>query len=580
MTERWRKRLEHLDGASPSDDVLRRARQGPQVPDDPVPQPSTSTRVVTAIAAFAIFALAISVFAIPALRLREQAGGTGDVLLPLWPVRTLDGAEQAQAYADGGELPTDVDLSMFKWFPNLLRADAVAHTFALHVLGWKDPTVVPIDSGTYVDPSGSSTPSTPSTGPYPPPGPSVGPPTCTPVTYPGSAGPSAPSSIGCPDGSTGAPSPFRRFTIYDGNSFSYSEPSVTVTMYQPLGTGEGHLWTVLDVRGERIDLGVVPNERLRAGERLALRHSWDRDTVRAGIHVGASEGCDLEADIDALEMHTVEVTVPTAPPGSTCERYEPAYVYAYVLGDERGGSNADPIVDGSSRRLLAMAAVPVVVRSPPDTATPSEVGGTVPSTPVPWTTYSDDAGWTIDVPSDWIVEPFTEPAGGESSHAGATFSSGMPAHSYDGPPSGASVTITHLGADDGPPWEDSSDFPLRWADLAEIEKGVLQARFRADGSSYVVNVDAAATPNLQPVLERVLGSIPVPVVGSRCIQRGMDGHHAPRWLRKRRAPLGYPMGGRRCVLEPRSRVRTSRRPRSRVWGIVGLRCQGRADAHV
>ena len=281
-------------------------------------------------------------------------------------------------------------------------------------------------------------------------------------------------------------------------------------MYQPLGTGEGHLWTVLDVRGERIDLGVVPNERLRAGQRVAIRHSWDPDTVRAGIHVGASEGCDLEADIDAFQMHTVEVTVPTAPPGSTCERYEPAYVYAYVLGDERGGSNADPIVDGSSRRLLAMAAVPVVVRFPPDAATLSEVGGTVepdPSTPVPWTTYSDDAGWTIDVPSDWIVEPFTEPAGGESSHAGATFSSGAPAHSYDGPPSGASVTITHLGADDGPPWEDSSDFPLRWADLAEIEEGVLQARFRADGSSYVVDVDAAATPALQPVIERVLGSI-------------------------------------------------------------------------
>jgi hypothetical protein len=516
MTERWRKRLEHLDGASPSDDVFRRARQGPQIPDDPAPQPSTSTRVVTAIAAFAIFALAISVFAIPALRLRDEAAGSPDVILPLWPVRTLDGAEQAQAYADGGELPTDVDLSMFKWSPNLLRADAVAHTFAWHVLGWRDPTVVPLDSGTYVHPSGSSTPSI---GPYPPTGPSAGPPTCTPVAYPepvaypGPTGPSASMSIECPDGTTGPPSPFRRFMIYDGRlSFGFS-PSVTVTMYQPLATGEGHVWTVLDVRDERINLGVVPNERLRTGERVAIRHSWDPDIVRAAIHVGASEGCDLDANVDALEMHTLRLTVPTPPPGSTCERYEPAYVYAYVIGDNRGEPYPDPIADGSPRRSLAMAAVPVVVRLPPPAETWSTQGGIVepngPSEPQ-WTTYTDDAGWTIDVPSDWTVEALAEPAVGGSSQTGATFSSETPAHSYVGPPSGISVTITHLIDEDDPPWEDSSDFPLRWADLAEIDRGVLQARFRADGAEYVVEVrlgSSAVAPELQRALERIVGSL-------------------------------------------------------------------------
>jgi hypothetical protein len=512
MTERWRKRLEHLDGASPSDDVFRRANQGPQVPDDPVPQPSTSTRVVTAIAALAIFALAISVFAIPALRLREQVRGTGDVLLPVWPVRTLDGAEQAQAYADGGELPTDVDLSMFKWSPNLFRADAVAHTFALHVLGWRDPTLVPLDSGTYVDPSGSSTPST---GPYPPPGPTQGPPACTPVTYPGSAGPSASMSIECPDGTTGPPSPFRRFTIYDGNSLSYFEPSVTVTMYQPLGTGEGNVWTVLDVRDERIDLGVVANERLRAGQRVAIRHSWDPDTLRAGIHVGASEGCDLEANIDALEMHTVEVTVPTAPLGSTCERYEPAYVYAYVAGDEPGGASADPIADGSSQRLLAMAAVPVVVRFPSDAVAPSDEEGIVePEAPsqVQWTTYSDEAGWTVDLPDDWYVHLSAGPPQDDgTTTTGTTISSNDPSH--PSPESGVSLTVTRpeRGPTEAP--RDSDPFPLRWEALARDpnrDGSGWAMGFAADGAGYGLTVDVVGdglTPDAETSLRRIVESL-------------------------------------------------------------------------
>ena len=90
MTERWRKKLEGIDGASPSDDVFERAKEGPMHSDDPLPGPRMSTRVITIVAAFLVFALAISVFAIPALRIGNQAAGQGSVLLPLWPAQTSD----------------------------------------------------------------------------------------------------------------------------------------------------------------------------------------------------------------------------------------------------------------------------------------------------------------------------------------------------------------------------------------------------------------------------------------------------------------------------------------------------------
>ncbi len=74
MKDRWRDRLRGLDDVEPSPDLFDRAKAGPMLPDEHIPLPSTWTRAVAAIAAFAVFALAISLFAIPALRLREGAG--------------------------------------------------------------------------------------------------------------------------------------------------------------------------------------------------------------------------------------------------------------------------------------------------------------------------------------------------------------------------------------------------------------------------------------------------------------------------------------------------------------------------
>ena len=89
MTERWRKKLGDLDKQSPSDDVFDLAKQGPRHSDEPLPGMKTSTRIVTVVAAFLVFALAISVFVIPALRMQGPSTAAGaPAPLPLWPAQS------------------------------------------------------------------------------------------------------------------------------------------------------------------------------------------------------------------------------------------------------------------------------------------------------------------------------------------------------------------------------------------------------------------------------------------------------------------------------------------------------------
>ena len=127
MTERWRKKLEGIDGASPSDDVFERAKEGPMRSDDPLPGPRMSTRVITIVAAFLVFALAISVFAIPALRMSNTvAGGAGPGLLSLWPSQSADQLQKLQEDADAGNAD---------W---ALHPESLAQTFAQEVMGWTD----------------------------------------------------------------------------------------------------------------------------------------------------------------------------------------------------------------------------------------------------------------------------------------------------------------------------------------------------------------------------------------------------------------------------------------------------------
>ena len=80
---------------------------------------------MTGVAAFVVFALAIGVFAIPALRMNGQAGAPAGVgLQPLWPARTTEDLERLQGTADAGEAAWATDPM------------AVAEQFGKHVMGW------------------------------------------------------------------------------------------------------------------------------------------------------------------------------------------------------------------------------------------------------------------------------------------------------------------------------------------------------------------------------------------------------------------------------------------------------------
>ena len=124
MTERWRKKLEGLDKQGPSDDVFERAKQGPMHHDEARPDLWMSARVVTIVAAFVVFALAISVFAIPALRMNNTpASGAGTGLMPLWPSQSADQLKQLEE-----DRTPNADWA--------LDPEALTAKFAQEVMGW------------------------------------------------------------------------------------------------------------------------------------------------------------------------------------------------------------------------------------------------------------------------------------------------------------------------------------------------------------------------------------------------------------------------------------------------------------
>ena len=542
MTERWRKRLEHLDKASPSDDVFDRARFGPALPEAPIPGPSTSTRIVTAIAAFAVFGLAIAVFAIPALRLRESAGGQGSsMLLPIWPVRTLEGVEQMQAWADGGEFP-DADLGVIKVSDTLLDPEGVATVFGIDVMGWSDPTVIPLDEGWYSHPSGGPPFSYSSSAPPYPGGigPSLPPPAsearasaCAGYIDRFSEQPSIPGNgigvCGAIPGS-GTPSPFRRYAVYacdpaDCRLELRYPPSVTLTMYQPLGVGDGNVWTVLEVDSSDLELGVASGSTVRGGETVEVRYDWQPKEVVAGVHVGTSEGCDLQGEIVANDVasHVLRVKVPWPEPGSTCGEVEPGYVYALVGFGHRAVLDVDPIADGPADMTFFMAATPVMVRIPePETPAIASEDTESPrydedGVPIAWTSYTDGLGWTMEVPEAWSSGAY-DGFNGRYSVTGAWFSSGEPlllqgvAEEPDQPvpaPGDVMIKVWHRDGGPAPTFADDSSFSLAY-DTLQGQEGITQMLFRGDGvefSVWVQSGDDEATAEQHEILRRMVESI-------------------------------------------------------------------------
>ncbi len=81
MPERWERGVRRFkDVPVPLDDIARKAEQRPPERDEVVPR--TRHRAVTALAAFAIFALAASLFLVPVLRSDEPVGTSSTSAAP------------------------------------------------------------------------------------------------------------------------------------------------------------------------------------------------------------------------------------------------------------------------------------------------------------------------------------------------------------------------------------------------------------------------------------------------------------------------------------------------------------------
>ena len=524
MTERWRKKLEGIDQVGPSDDVYQRAKSGPSLPEPQSPMQRTSTRVVTAIAAFVVFALAISVFAIPALRLgnKESFVPGGDQLQPLWPWSSIDAVH---AWRDD---PQPIGATSVDHFSS---PDDVAAAFGRDVLGWSE--VYPHEEGT------------PQT--YPCPGPTPGytnmspPPTvinaCS-VVY---GGGSVPPTIAL-YGPISSPPGFRTFDLSTCpanmvcDSFGAPPSSVKVVVYQPLG-GEGP-WAILEAKTDYVSISLDPGTQLRDGAT-----AYASGLIPTGEHAvlgyhATADGCGDHSDTTAFErVGTEAASDPTSggislgsysrgqlqftlPPQSEACRDQAGYVFVAITDqplattDPLGGI---PVTTG----VLGFAAVPVSFAFPSQGTSSSSPPSSLSPSPAeaPGHTYTDPLGWTIDVPDGWASGPVAQQIG-LITVAGAWFSSGPLASalscstsnptpgttetSCSGPvPAPGQMVLIVQHSDKSPVLRDDSALPLVPDRFIENQGSHGGAFFNADGIEFSIFVYAANDEPLSPDQERL-----------------------------------------------------------------------------
>jgi hypothetical protein len=535
MTERWRKRLGKLDDVSPSDDVLQRAKAGPQLPEEMVPRPKATTRVATAIAAFVVFALAISVFAIPALRMRDDAAGTGvSGVQPLWPWRTTD---EVRGF-DANPQPIG-DLAGTAAY----QPDAVASAFGRQILGWDGPVYTHESGVPQTYPCDSLYAGSPSQAP--PFG--SAPPQCL-IVYPQAAS-HVPSIVTWVP--TTAPPALRSFDLStcEPNAIcDYSFPgpgNASVVMYQPLGA-DGP-WAVLEAQSQYLDLSVSPGDVIRKGSTASVSAQIPTGSASVlGLHVG-SDACVFTQgttgfrgpgsnDRYGLGSFGAQLDAALSPPEGSCPSTDHGYVFAAIAANSdesliNGRQIVDPLTTGGPR-LFAFAAVPVTAVLPPadegSTESPTQVA-VPPTSPTPdggstvavaLGTYTDQLGWTIDVPETWRRDVVDGVFDGRTTSTGAWFSSGAPQVlpgivNFPGNPVPADdavmIKIWHRDGGPAPTYEDDSPFPLSPDDLQpEDVAGKQQMTFRGDGLEFQLEVEYGQNADigaLRPLVDHMIGSI-------------------------------------------------------------------------
>ncbi len=489
MTERWRKKLEGIDGASPNDDVFERAKEGPMHGDAALPGPRMSTRVVTIVASFLVFALAISVFAIPALRMGNQAGSQVTGLLPLWPAQTPDQLAQLQA-----DPPA--------W---ALDPQQVAERFGQQVMGWPESWAgdLACDMPAFVSSSPSGTLGFDPTG---------GNAICDANVIWGGYGPSFSSAYAIP-ASTASPtqdSAFRNYSVFPCNVTDTSACDLViggpefVQIYQPLEQGEGQIWAVLQARSERIQLSVAAGQNVRDGASVSAGYySSDGTPTLAYASCGLSGASSSFRTPDQLPTRlslvmgngiSLDVSLPES---EVCSGPQPGYVWAATsnasLAAADGTIASDP-VQQAGLYLSGLTAAPVTMVFPQVGAqttaatspTPEQTDPATPSIePGSWTTYDGGLGFTMELPADWGRTGITDE---------------IVVNAPSGEP------YIQINRVDDPPKDDSS-FPLNFADY----QGDNQPHFYGDGQTFIIQwltgTPDPLTPEQSAVVERIVESI-------------------------------------------------------------------------
>jgi hypothetical protein len=521
MTERWRKKLEGIDHVDPSDDVYQRAKSGPNLPEPRSPMQRTSTRVVTAIAAFVVFALGISLFAIPALRLggNDDFLSAGNQIQPLWPWNSIDAV---QAWRDD---PQPIGTASVDHFSS---PDEVATAFGRDVLGWTE--VWTHDEGTpqtYLCANGM--PWGVGTSPSP-----TAPGDLCSVVYPSASVP--PTLV--PYAPTTAPPAFRTFDLSTcppnaACDYVVGPPNVSVVVYQPLGS-DGP-WAVLEARTQYVGLSLAAGTPLRDGSTVYASGYIPRGAQAVLGFYATSGGCGATGSITGFEetpneagsdpAHSLSLSEGTysrgqlgiglAPVDASCQ-HQAGYVFVAITSDDLG--TGDPV--GGIRSdvgVVGFAAVPVSFAFPTSSgAPPTDL--TTPTT-VEWTTYTDKVGWSIDVPTTWDTLRL-EGSDAKGDYNGAAFGS-APLEQYPGgpttvgaPPGEVSLLLYRSVCTvcQGPGPRDTKNdtrFPLTIEDMDPVDGGFLLA-FRADGLEFTLSIRVGGDspmPEQMSILDRMVSSI-------------------------------------------------------------------------
>jgi len=300
-----------------------------------------------------------------------------------------------------------------------------------------------------------------------------------------------------------------------------------ITLAQPFETGEQGIWVIVDVRSPDLQLDALPGEIVANGSSLSATATVD-DPLRGvvGAVVGDWHACGDTSGTSLIHDEVTPIEVRIAPDretGSRCGVETPGYVWVATAGWHLSAL-ADPLV-GDSSPYVAVTAVPISVAIPEN----EPPHGTTP--------YTDQLGWTVDVPEGWSVTPIATT--GRVSFTGAAFSnldSGVAAPNSATPqplaadpdsipPDGIEVVILHMeGGPVMPLEQDDTEMPttlsLLGCNLASAS--VCEREVRGNGIAYSVGFLHGGAPSANDVAtaEALVASLRFPALSSG---RAVDG---------------------------------------------------------